>query len=156
MRIRITVATALLLVSLTALTSAQDREKKIKRSQLPPAVQKTVNEQSKGAIIRGFSQVREGGQTYYEAEMKVNGHSKDVLMDAHGKVIEVEEEVSLAALPQTVRSGLQAQAGTGTIHKVESITKENKLVAYEAKVVTNGKTSEVQVGPRGQPLEHEE
>jgi hypothetical protein len=29
-------------------------------------------------------------------------------------------------------------------------------VAYEAKVSTNGKKSEVQVGPDGKPLEHEE
>jgi uncharacterized membrane protein YkoI len=156
MRIRIAVVTALLLVSATVVASAQDHEKKIRKSELPPAVLKTVDEQSKGATVRGFSQEREGGKTYYEAEMKVNGHTKDVLVDANGKVVEVEEDVNLAALPQPVRSALQEKAGTGTIRKVESITKENKLVAYEAQVVTAGKKSEIQVGPGGEQLEHAE
>ena len=51
---------------------------------------------------------------------------------------------------------LQAKAGSGTIFKVESIAKQGKLVAYEAHVNTNGKKSEVQGGPEGKPLDHEE
>jgi hypothetical protein len=39
---------------------------------------------------------------------------------------------------------------------VESITIHGKLVAYEAKVDTNGKRSEIQVSPDGKPLDHEE
>lgn len=50
-------------------------------------------EQSKGATIRGFSQEKESGQTYYEAELMVNGHTKDVLVDANGSVVGVEEQV---------------------------------------------------------------
>src|ERR1017187_10431596 len=143
MRVRIAIATALLFGSVPVIAGAQAHEKKIKKSDLPPAVVKTVDEQSKGATLRGFSREREGGWTYYEARMTVNGRSKDVLMDAKGKVVEVEEEVDLAALPQAVGNALREKAGEGTIHKVESITKENKLVAYEAQVVTAGKKSEV-------------
>jgi hypothetical protein len=55
-----------------------------------------------------------------------------------------------------VREGLQAKAGSGKLIKVEKLTKKDKLVAYEAKVLTNGKKSEVQVGPEGKPLDHEE
>jgi hypothetical protein len=40
--------------------------------------------------------------------------------------------------------------------KVESITKHDRLVAYEAKVLTGTKKSEIQVGPDGKPLDHEE
>ena len=146
----------LLLVSLVLVGSALAQEKKIKRSDLPAAVEKTVVEQSKGATIRGFSQEKENGQTTYEAEMLVNGHSKDVQMDANGGVIEIEEQVDLQAVSAEVKAGLQAKAGKGKIMKVESITKKDKLVAYEAKVMTDGKKSEVQVGPGGKPLDHEE
>jgi hypothetical protein len=135
-------------------TSAQ--EKKIKRSDLPPAVEKTVAAQSEGATVRGFSIEKENGQTFYEAEMIINGHSKDVLIAADGTVAEVEEQVSLDSLSAEVKAGLQAKAGKGRILEVESITKKGKLVAYEAKVETNGKKSEVQVGPDGKPLAHEE
>jgi hypothetical protein len=77
-------------------------------------------------------------------------------MDANGVVVEVEEQVALDSLPTVVRDGLQAKAVKGKLIKVESITKHDKLVAYEAKVVTDGKKSEVQVGPDGKPLDHEE
>lgn len=146
----------LLVVSLMVVGSAFAQEKKIKRSELPAAVEKTVVEQSKGATIRGFSEEKENGQTAYEAEMLVNGHTKDVQMDTNGAVIEIEEQVDLQALSAEVRAGLQAKAGKGKIAKVESITKKDKLVAYEAQVVTDGKKSEVQVGPDGKPLDHEE
>jgi hypothetical protein len=139
---------------LAGTTSAQ--EKKIKRSDLPPAVEKTVAAQSEGATIKGFSTEKEKGQTLYEAEMTVNGHSKDISMTADGSIVEIEEQVAFDSLPADVKAGLQAKAAKGKILKVESLTKKGKLVAYEAKVDTNGKKSEVQVGPDGKPLDHEE
>ena len=146
----------LLFVCLVQATGTFAQEKKIDRSALPPAVEKTVVEQSNGATIRGFSQEKEDGQISYEASMLVNGHTKDVQIDVNGAVLEIEEQVDLQALPANARAGLQAKAGKGKITKVESITKKDKLVAYEAKVVTDGKKSEVQVGPDGKPLAHEE
>jgi len=139
---------------LAGIASAQ--EKKIKRSDLPPAVEKTVAAQSEGATIKGFSTEKEKGETFYEAELMVNGHSKDVLIAADGTVVEVEEQVAMGTLSAEVKAGLQAKAGTGKILRVESVTKKGKLVAYEAKVETNGKKSEIQVGPDGKPLDHEE
>ena len=132
------------------------QEKKINRADLPAAVEKTVVSQRHCAAIRGFSQETENGRKYYEAEMVVNGHSKDVLIDANGAVVEVEEEVALDSLPSAVREGLQIRAGKGKVVKVESITKHDRLVAYEAQVMTSRKKSETQVGPDGRPLDHEE
>ena len=147
--------TIVLVAGLIFAASAGAQEKKIKRADLPPAVEKTVAAQSAGATVRGFSQEKEKGQIYYEAEMTVNGHSKDVLIDPNGAVVEVEEEVAVDTLPAAVKAGLQSKAGSGKIVKVESLTKHDKLVAYEAQVNTNGKKSEVQVGPDGKPLDHE-
>jgi hypothetical protein len=139
---------------LAGIASAQ--EKKIKRSDLPPAVEKTVAAQSEGATIRGFSTEKEKGQTLYEVELTVNGHSKDISMASDGSIVEVEEQIAIDSLSADVKAGLQAKAGKGKILKVESLTKKDKLVAYEAQVETNGKKSEVQVGPDGKPLDHEE
>jgi len=136
--------------------NASAQEKKINRSDLPPAVEKTVAAQSAGATIRGFSTEKENGQTLYEVEMTFNGHSKDVSMTADGSVVEIEEQVALDSLSPEVKAGLLAKAGKGKILKVESLTKKDKLVAYEAKVETDGKKSEIQVGPDGKPLDHEE
>ena len=149
-------AVVALMTGFAVMTTAQAQEKKIKREDLPPAVEKTVTEQSQGATIKGFSTEVDKGKRLYEVELAVNGHGKDVSMDKDGKIVEVEEEVAMDSLPTEVKAGLSRAAGSGTITKVESLTKGNKLVAYEASVKNGPKQSEVQVGPNGNKLAHEE
>ena len=48
------------------------KEKKIKKSDLPTAVQKTADEQSQGAMVKGYNQEVENGETFYEVELTVN------------------------------------------------------------------------------------
>jgi inner membrane protein involved in colicin E2 resistance len=146
------VVAAISFTVLLVTASALAKEKKVEKTDLPAAVQKTVDEQSKGASVRGYSKETEKGKIEYEVQLSVSGHSKDVSIDADGKVIEVEEEVALDTLPGAVQSGLKQKAGQGKIVKVESLTKHDKLVAYEAQVQRQGKRSEIQVGPDGQPL----
>ena len=139
-----------------AAVNCEAQEKKIKRSDLPAPVEKTVAAESAAATIRGFSEEKEKGNTYYEVELVVNGRGRDVLMDKTGAIVEVEAEVAMDGLPAAVKDGLKAKAGKGKIDKVESITKHEKLVAYEAVVVTDRKKYEIQVGPDGKSLDHEE
>jgi len=148
--------TAALVIALATFSAAQAQEKKLKREQLPPAVEKTVAEQSKGATIVGFATELEHGKRLYEVELKVDGRGKDISMDKNGNIVEVEEEVSMDSLPDAVKEGLKKAARAGTITKIESLTKNGKLVAYEAVVKTETKRSEVQVAPDGQKLAHPE
>ncbi len=67
------------IVTVAANCGAQ--EMKIKRSDLPVPVEKTVAEESRGATIRGFSKEKQKSGTFYEVEMTVNGHGRDVLID---------------------------------------------------------------------------
>jgi hypothetical protein len=145
---------ASLFLTLPALT--QIKIKKIKRSALPPSVEKTVAAESRGATIRGFQEATGNGQTFYAVKLAVNGHSKDVAIDTNGQIVAVEEQVAVDSLSPAVKHGLQAEAGKGKLVKVESQTKRGKLVAYEAHVVTDGKTSVVHLGPDGATLDHEE
>ena len=147
-------AVAALLIGIATVSIAQAQEKKLKREQLPPAVEKTVATESQGATIKGFATEVENGKRLYEVALTVNGRSKDISMDRNGKVVEVEEEVSMDSLPATVQDGLKKAAGAGTIGMVESLTKGGKLVAYEAHVKTGTKRSEIQVGPNGEKLAH--
>ncbi len=149
-------AAMLIVATLAVARNASSQEKKIQQADLPPAVAKTVAAQTQGATIRGYSMEQDKGKTYYEVAMTVHGHGKDVSMDASGTVVEVEEEVAFDSLPSAVQAGLSAKAGKGTIGTVESLTKSGKLVAYEAHVVTGTRKSEIQVGPDGKPLAHEE
>lgn len=127
-------------------------EKKIKMTDLPPAVKAAVMEQSKGATLRGLSTETENGKTTYEAQLTVNGHSRDVEFDADGKVLEVEEAMTMASLPAAVKAGIEKGAGSNKIRKVESLTRDGKIVGYEAALLSAaGKRSEVQVDPEGNP-----
>jgi len=154
MRKLLVVRLGVLSLAMTLLGSAQER--KIKKADLPPAVAQTVAAQSQGATVRGFSEETENGKTYYEVELRVNGHSKDILMDTEGGVVEVEEDVAIDALPTSVQVRLQTMSGKGQILKVESLTKRGHLVAYEAQVLTNGKKSEIKVNAEGTPLDHQD
>lgn len=135
---------------------AQAQERKIKREQLPPAVEKTVAKESEGATIKGFSTEIEHHQKLYEASLNLNGHSKDILIDKNGKIVEIEEEVSMDSLPTDVQAALKKAAGSGTIQIIESLTKNGEVVAYEAQVKHGKKRSEIQVGPNGAKLMHPE
>ncbi len=134
-----------------AMQQEPDREQRVTRRELPAAVARSVDAQARGATIRGFSREKENGQTFYEVELRVNGHTRDVLMDTTGAVVEVEEQVDIATLPAAVREGLMAAAGSGKLRSVESVTKGGQT-AYEGHVNTNGKWSEIKVGPDGKPL----
>jgi uncharacterized membrane protein YkoI len=129
---------------------ARADEKPVRMKNLPKAVQQTVEEQSKGATILGLSRETENGKTYYEVELKVNGHHKDVLIDAAGAVVESEEEVEVEALPPAVKSAIEKLAGKGKIVMVESITKNGNIVAYEAHIKNGRKTKEIKVGTDGE------
>jgi uncharacterized membrane protein YkoI len=126
-------------------------EKAVAMKDLPAAVQRTVQEQSKGATIRGYSKEVEDGKTVYEVQMKVNGHGKDVSMDASGVVLEVEEEVAIDSIPGAARAAIKKAAGSGQITKVEKVS-GGKEIAYEAGLRKNGKRSEVKVSGDGRLL----
>ena len=146
--------TALLITGAAAAAASgvQAQEKKIQRKDLPAAVEKTVARESEGATVKGFSTEIEKGKRLYEAELVVDGHGKDISIDASGNVLEIEEEVAIDALPAEVKAALLKAAGSGTIDKVEWLTKKGALVAYEADVTTGKKHSEIQVGPGGKKL----
>lgn len=135
-----------------AVSLAFAAETKIKRSDLPAAVERTVQEQSTGAIIKGFAKEVEHGQVEYEIEMTVNGHGKDVAMAKDGTVLEIEEEVDQNSLPAAVRSALLGRAKDAKITKAESVTKKGKIVSYEATVTKGASTREIAVGPGGEKL----
>jgi len=112
-------AIALILGVLFSAARAQETEKKISRAQLPPEVEKTVARESQGATIKGFASEIEHGQKFYEASLVVNGHTKDILIDRKGNIVEVEEQVTMDSLPESVQDAIKKLAGSGTITVIE-------------------------------------
>ena len=135
-------------IAVLSLAAAFGAEKKVKMKDLPAAVQKTVQEQTKGAQLKGVSKEVENGKTLYEAETVVNGRSRDYVIDEAGTVVEIEDEVTLDSIPAPAKAAIEKSAGSGKILKVESVTK-GTIVTYEAELLKAGKKSEVAVAADG-------
>ena len=128
---------------------AMAMDKKVKLEDLPPAVQAAVKDQTKNATLVGLSTEKEKGKTLYEIETRLNGKSRDLLLDQSGRVIETEEEVDMASLPAPARTALQKRSVGEVIQKVEKVTAGN-TVSYEGTIKTKtGKTIEYAVTADG-------
>jgi hypothetical protein len=123
-------------------------ETSVKMKDLPPAVQKTVMEQTNGAQIKGISKEVEKGKTIYEVETTVNGKARDLAFDESGALLAVEEPVMIDAIPAAAKRALEKLATGGKIKSVESVTK-GQTVTYEAVIVKGLKKSEVVVAADG-------
>jgi hypothetical protein len=150
---RILAATVLVSGAFVAgLVSAQDSETEVKLQDLPPAVAQTVKAQSQGATLRGLSKEVKGGATLYEAELLVRGRTKDVLLDAQGKVVSVEEQTTLDEIPASSRAAIQKAVGTGKLVLVEKVTK-GETTFYEGHISNGRKALEVKVDADGKAVE---
>ena len=140
-------ATALISTLLIGGAAALASERKIAMKDLPPAVQQAIKDQE-GATVRGLAKEVDKGKTLYEAELTVNGHSKDIMFDEQGTMVSVEEESTLDQIPPAARTAIEKAAGNGKVSAVEKLT-EGGHVFYEAQVTKGGKRSEVKVDASG-------
>jgi len=144
MRTHLLASTVAVLAS-ASLAAASDTP--IAFKQLPASVQAAAMAHLEGGTIKGASKEVEKWQTFYEVETLRNGHTRDLLFDAAGQLVEVEEAVTLEAVPPAVWKALEAQ---GAVLSVESVTR-GATVSYEGVVRKNGKRTEVAVAADGTP-----
>ena len=69
--------------------------KKLELKDLPPAVQKTVQDELKGGEIRNIGRETEDGVSQYEVETMLNGKHRDFNVDTKGTLLVVEEETNM-------------------------------------------------------------
>ncbi len=138
-----------LLCGMLMIAAGQAAEQRIARSRLPVPVRDAVDRESKGASVKGYSKEVENGKTFYEVETVRNGKSRDVLVNAAGTLVEVEEEVDRAALPEKIQTGLKRAAENQKIVKTELVTKRNSRI-YEAVIQNGTKSFEIQVDSNGE------
>jgi len=124
--------------------AATAKEKKVQLQDLPPAVQAAVQVQTKDLPSFRISEEQEDGKTVYEVETHVNGLSRDLLIDTSGVVVEVEEEIDPARLPEAARQAVERVSGGGIIRKVEAVTRDG-ATEYEVAVKGGSGKSKVVV-----------
>lgn len=152
MKIKFTTIAAAALTFAAATTIGLAQEVHVPFHQLPPAVQNTAKQESRGAKVRGYVRDRENGRTEYEVETIRNGMTKDVAIDATGHVLEVEQQVPLSQVPSAARAAIEKRAAGGRVLRVEKVTSSRSSeVAYEAGIKLNGHYREVRVHANGSP-----
>jgi hypothetical protein len=119
---------------------------------LPPAVRKAVEEQSRGATLRGVAREVKDGVTLFEVETTVNGRTKNLMLDLQGKMVSVEEQTTLGEIPEPARAAILRAVNTGKLVLVEKMTK-NATTFFEKHIDRKRKLSEVKMDTRGQPIE---
>jgi uncharacterized membrane protein YkoI len=132
--------------AVSGLAYAADQTTTLKN--LPPSVKATVDAESKGATVKSLSSEKENGKTVYELETLVNGRTRDLMIDAAGKVYVVEEQLDIDKAPPAVKAALEAK---GKIVALEAVM-ENGKTRYEGQVQTKaGKKLAVEVDADGKP-----
>jgi uncharacterized membrane protein YkoI len=142
-----TIVVAIAILAAAVTIARADQKTTLKN--LPPAVKATVEAESKGATVKGISSEKENGKTVYELETLVNGRTRDLMIDAAGKVYLVEEQLDLDKAPAPVRAALEAR---GKIVALESVVEHGKT-RYEGQVRTKaGKKVAIEVNADGTPF----
>ncbi len=128
-------ATVRIVLSLAIAASLAMAAKSLAVKDLPAAVQKTVQEQTKGAEIKNIAKETEKGITQFEVETLVNGKHRDFNVDTRGGLIVVEEEVAIDSIPAAAKAAIQKKVGAGKLGLVETSTKGSTTL-YEAAYTT--------------------
>jgi hypothetical protein len=111
----------------------QGAKKYTMAAQLPAAVTAAFKKTYPNATIRGTAKETEGGKTVYEVESVENGKARDLMYNADGTVIDIEEELSTADVPAPVHAALKKLYPTATIEVAEKLTK-GATVQYELQI----------------------
>jgi hypothetical protein len=125
--------------------------KKLELKNLPPAVQKTVQDELKGGEIRNIGRETEDGIAQYEVETMLNGKHRDFNVDTKGVLLVVEEETAIDSIPAPAKAAILKKVGTGKLGMVETVKKnKGNEPLYEAGYTSkDGKKHEVLVKADG-------
>lgn len=118
-------------------------------NKLPAAVRATVDAETRNATIKAVSSEKENGKTVYELESLVNGRTRDLMIDAAGKVYVVEEQLDVDNAPAAVKAALEAR---GKVVALESVLEHGRQ-HYEGQVrTTAGKMVSMDLQTDGTPV----
>ena len=140
----------LLTAALAISSCAYAAEHSVPCNTLPDAVQQhSKSLLEPGTTVKGCVKDGSGTKTTYEMELVTPKGSKDVTFGPAGDVLEVEQEVDPSTLPPPVAAAFTKAATGGKLGKVESLSRQGKLISYESTVEIGGKHREVAFTPDG-------
>jgi len=123
--------------------------KKLEVRDLPPAVQKTVQEELRGAEVKNISKETEHGVAQYEIETVLNGKHRDFNVDTKGALLVVEEETTIDSIPAAAKGAILKKIADGKLGMVELFKRGGEMMYEAAYTSKDGKKHEVLVKADG-------
>jgi uncharacterized membrane protein YkoI len=149
-----TLMLCLTIPALAVCATAQEKRaapppKKLEVRDLPPAVQKAVQTEMKGAQVKSISKETEHGVTQYEIETLLNGKHRDFNVDTKGALLTVEEETTIDSIPAAARAAILKKVANGKLGMVELFKKGGEIMYEAAYTGKDGRKHEVLVRADG-------
>src|SRR5262249_19505378 len=110
-------------------------QKKLTLKDLPAEAQKTIQAELKGGEIKSIGKETEHGVTQYEVETMLNGKHRDFNVDSKGKLLVVEEETTIDAVPPAAKASILKKVADGKLGMVELFIRGGETM-YEAAYTT--------------------
>lgn len=121
--------------------------REVSMAELPPSLRRAIHAHAgKGGRILSVDKEMDGDDVTYEIDMKRNGRERTFTLDAHGKLLEMEQ--LLSEVPDAVRQTIVKKAAGGTIDSISKETEEGD-VEYEAQITRAGRSRTLTVSPEG-------
>jgi uncharacterized membrane protein YkoI len=135
--------------------AAEEKDETVTMSQVPAKVQKTIKQHASETEIKKIEKGDVDGQTAYEFEIEKAGKKSEVTILPNGKLLNTEEEVTLAEIPEAAQKALNDASVGGKIVSTEKLVEKGKTV-YEAIIEKGGKQVEISVAPDGKVVGKED
>ncbi len=125
---------------------------KIKLSDVPEAVIKTMKAEHPDAKNIKVDKALHFGIVLYEVKYKTNGKQHETLFESHGKHFGHEEEVEVSELPKAILKTLNQTFKNLSIQDAEKIEHPDGRIEYEIDINDNGVDWELAMNPEGDIL----
>jgi hypothetical protein len=145
-------AVVTLAISMGGVALAAEGEQTVPCKKLPIAVMKAFSKSYPKATIKNCSREIEDGKISYEVASKEKAIGRDVLYDAKGNVIVVEETMAISEAPESVQQAFNKKFSKAEIILVERLLRGTS-VNFEFQIKLKGRIREVVFDSAGNELE---
>ena len=141
-----------LVVFLVGASSVSAQEQEISCDDVPRAVRAAFEKAYPKAAVNACAEEVEGGETVYEIASREGGTGRDVLFEADGGLILVEETVAVGDVPDPVQQAVHKMYPDGVITLAEKIMRD-ATVLYEFRVKDQDSLEEIVFDGSGKEVE---
>jgi hypothetical protein len=139
--------------------AVDDDEQAVAASAVPQVVRDAVQQAYPGATVSAWTREKDEGSDYFEAAVAIAGGTEprvvDVKLSREGRIVEEEETIADAALPDAVRQALKTSEYAGhAVRHAERIVRDGRREAplYELLFTHEGRSVEVVLDAQGRIL----